>query len=237
MSGAFSNVVNFSVFDFVQRAGKLCLLQSMKTESEYVSSLQSVRFPTQHKQGRSSSSSSTSSIPFSLTTSDTEEVVQRAFRDACDLIKPLNVNEMLHKNGYRTLARLSNFIRKQLNASKLSPQSSQFTDQQGDEEEEEGSDSSTDNGNESESGEECDLRAEDSNEESFLDLSNTSFKEMRIFESLDASKVNSYFKVSRGGDLTYVYVNKQTACWYLMGDKPTLSADRSNRVMQSSNKT
>jgi hypothetical protein len=121
MSGAFSNVVNFSVFDFLQRADKLCLLQSMKTESEYASSLQSVRFPTHHKQGKSSSSSSTSSIPFSLTTSDIEEVVQRAFRDACDLIEPLNVNEMLHKNGYRTLAGLSNFIRKQLNASKLSP--------------------------------------------------------------------------------------------------------------------
>ena len=119
--------------------------------------------PTHHKQAKSSSSSPGSSTPFSLTTSDIEQVVLRAFQDACDAIKPLDVNDVLDKNGYRTLSGLSQFIRKQLNASKLSPRGSQSTEEQ--DEEEVGSDSSTNDENDSESGEQTDPREDDGNEE------------------------------------------------------------------------
>ena len=191
----FSNIVNFSVFDFLQRAVTLCLFQSTKTESEFVASLPSVRFPTHHKQATLLSSSSTSSTPFSLTTSDIEEVVLRAFSDACDLIKPLNVNAVLHKNGYGTMMGLSNFIRKTAESvqtwSKIIPIYRA-------------------------------TRRREVNGGFLLGLSDASFKGMRVFESIDSSKVNSYFKVSRGGGLPDVYLHK-----------PTLSADRLNRVMQT----
>jgi hypothetical protein len=51
MSGPFSSVVNFSVADFLRRAEKLSVLQSIKSEAESNPSFP-FRFPRRHKQAK-----------------------------------------------------------------------------------------------------------------------------------------------------------------------------------------
>ena len=68
-----------------------------------------------------------------------------------------------------------------------------------------------------------------------LDSSDFSFKGMRVKESIDSTKANSYFKVKRTRDTVNVFIHKQTASWVLTTDKPSLSSERLQRVTQERN--
>lgn len=61
----------------------------------------------------------------------------------------------------------------------------------------------------------------------------TTFKGVRVSESIDPSKDNCFFKVRRENDSQQLFLHKQTACWLLSEDKTSLSSDRLSRVMQS----
>jgi hypothetical protein len=89
MSGVSSNIVNFTVLDFLRRADKISALQSIKTEHEYSSGL---RFPKHHKHGKATSVPSSSSSTFtysSLRQVDIKTIVEGAFAAAYELIEPL----------------------------------------------------------------------------------------------------------------------------------------------------
>ena len=89
MSGVSSNIVNFTVLDFLRRADKISALQSIKAEHEYSSN---IRFPTHHKHGKARSGSSSSLLTFnysSLRQADIEAIVEEAFAAAHKLVEPL----------------------------------------------------------------------------------------------------------------------------------------------------
>ena len=50
MSGTFSSIVNFSVQEFLNRAQKLSLLHTIKTESEFDPTNNALIFPKHYKQ-------------------------------------------------------------------------------------------------------------------------------------------------------------------------------------------
>ncbi|CAF3827084.1 unnamed protein product [Rotaria sp. Silwood1] len=235
MSGVSSNIVNFSVLDFLRRADKITALQVIKTEQEYSSGL---RFPKHHKHGKvtrgpSSSSSSSTFTYSSLRPVDIETIVEEAFATAYDLIEPLIGKDTLQTSKYKTTASLSKLIIKHYETSKLKSRSSQlqqvFDDpsKEIDNEDEDEDDEDEEDENEEDEDEEQDLS------HVLLDSSNVSFRGMRVKESIDPKQSDSFFKVRRENDTTDVYIHKQTACWVLTNEKSSLSSDRLKRVTQS----
>ncbi|CAF4478092.1 unnamed protein product, partial [Rotaria magnacalcarata] len=78
MSGTFSSVVNFSVTEFLRRAEKLSVLQTIKSEVESNPDFP-FHFPSHHKQ-------------------EIERIVQHEFADARELVASLNIT-ILNKVG------------------------------------------------------------------------------------------------------------------------------------------
>jgi hypothetical protein len=125
MSGASSSIVNFTVFDFSRRADKISAIQSIKVEHESCMSGVSLRFPRHHKHGRSTSDSNLNSMNSSLKHRDIQQIVEKAFVAAYDLIKPLIDEKVFKRKEYDTIGGLSKFIFKRFHASKLGVRSSQ----------------------------------------------------------------------------------------------------------------
>ncbi len=102
---------------------------------------------------------------------------------------------------------------------------------------EEASDSSSESDNEASDGEaeysasssDSNNDQEESDSECLSNVSNCTFRGMRIYDTVKPSLAQSYFKVSINGQTKFLH--KQTACWSLMHDKTTLSSDRTTRVM------
>jgi hypothetical protein len=246
MSGVSSNIVNFTVLDFLRRADKISALQSIKTEQEHSSNL---RFPKHHKHGKAAnhlpSSSSLSSLYSSLQRADIETIVEKAFSDAYELIEPLIGRDLIKTGEYRTITSLSEFTSKYFKTLKLTTRSSQHqqkvhhdsieesNSQDENEDEEDEEDENDDNGEENEEDEEHEHEEEEIISQIVLDSSNASFKGMRVKESIDPKQTNSFFKVRRENDTVDVYIHKQTACWVMASEKSSLSSDRSKRVTQA----
>jgi hypothetical protein len=242
MSGVSSNIVNFSVLEFLRRADKISALQSIKTEHEYSSSETSLQFPGHHKHGKSSSGpfSSSASSYSSLRRVDIETIVQKAFAAAYDLIKPLIDEGAFQRKGFRTMASLSKFTIRHFQMSKLKDRlSQQLSDDQSEESdsEEEKEEEEEQEVYEGDDDTENQCNGEEEEEqglaEVLLDSSDASFKGMRVKESINSSQADSFFKVRRPNDTADVYIHKQTACWVLMNEKSSLSSDRLKRVTEA----
>jgi hypothetical protein len=252
MSGVSSNIVNFTVLDFLRRADKISALQSIKTEHEYSSGL---RFPKHHKHGKATSVPSSSSSTFtysSLRQVDIKTIVEGAFAAAYELIEPLIRTDTLRTSKYKTMAGLSKSTIKHYKTLKHKTLSSQpqrlFNDsteksnnadeeedneEEEDEEEKEEEDEEEDDVEEDEEEDEEEVKEEQDLSQVLLDSSGASFKGMRVKESIDPTQSDSFFKVRRENDTTDVYIHKQTACWLLTNEKSSLSSDRLTRVTQA----
>ena len=253
MSGVSSNIVNFTVLDFLRRVDKISTLQSIKVEHQLTSDL---RFPKHHKHGKTSGSlpASTTAVNLaSLQRADIDMVVEKAFQDARDLVKPFLREELLNRGQYQTKEALSTSIFSFFKTLKLRPQLSQQQPstssdivqkgimEEGENEEEDEEDDEGDEGEDEseESAEEDDENSdsvtseEEDLSEVILDSSGASFEGMRVREAIDPSQSDSYFKVRRETDANDMYVHKQTASWILTNEKCFLSSDRLRRVTQA----
>lgn len=135
MSGVYSNVVNFTVADFLRRADKISAVQSIQTESESSTTKTPIRFPKHHKEGKDAHPRISFFINSSFGRREIDEVVKMAFDAAYDLIKPLIDEKLFRNNKYHTLEGLCKFTFKSLNSSKLKnnpSESSNFDDYQSD---------------------------------------------------------------------------------------------------------
>jgi hypothetical protein len=220
MSGVSSNIVNFTVLDFLRRTDKISALQCIKIEQEYSSSL---RFPKHHKHGKvargpSSSSPSSTFIYSSLRPIHIQKIVEGAFVTAYELFEPLIGKDTLKTSKYKTMTSFSKLIIKHYETSKLKSRSSQLQQVFDNPSEE------TDNEDEDE---EQDLS------HILLDSSNASFRDMRVKESINPTQSDSFFKVRRENDTPDVYIHSQTACWVLTNEKSSLFSDRLKRATQS----
>jgi hypothetical protein len=114
MSGAFSSIVNFTIEQFVRRAGKLAVLTDIESKSESGQLDCPLQFPKHHKRRRkieaSRKLSSYSSLDL-LTDENIETIISRSYRDAFNLLSKLNVNVALEKKRRTTMQEVSSFIR------------------------------------------------------------------------------------------------------------------------------
>ena len=98
MSGTFSSIVNFSVQEFLNRAQKLSLLHTIKTESEFDPTNSTLIFPKHYKQ-RNKLKQSANVIPNNdtLNVETIAKVVCQAFNDAADFLFRLNIKKFLYE--------------------------------------------------------------------------------------------------------------------------------------------
>ena len=229
MSGSFSSVVNFSVADFIRRAEKLSVLETIKTGAESNSEFP-FRFPRHHKQPKFESNS-TSTLHTSrslLSSSELERIVKRSFNDALEIVAPLGINILDNNGNLATLNEVSMIVKIHLEKTSMINSSNQQPV----------SDSSSESDDELSSFELQDTESssnsddnQDSNPECLSNVSNYTFRGMRVYDGIKPSHTKSYFKVKINGQTKFLH--KQTACWLLMHEKLTLSSDRLRRVMMN----
>lgn len=226
MSGPFSSIVNFSVAEFLRRAEKLSVLQTIKSEAESDASF-SFHFPRHHKQTKLQHFTAIPCISNSLSSGDIEQIVRHAFADARELIASLNVSIFNKAVNSITMDEVSIFVKNHLEKTTQINDSSQAVSSD--------SDSESDDEQNSYDAEYDSMSSVSDNNEEIADseclsnVSNCSFRGMRIYDSIKPSLAQSYFKVIVNGQNKYLH--KQTACWLLMHAKSLLSSDRLKRVM------
>nr|ACD54737.1 unknown [Adineta vaga] len=232
MSGTFSSNVNFTVNQFLGRAGKLSVLQDIERQNEHGESEVSLQFPKHHKRRHKKTVLLTgrSHIPTNIITENTiEQTIFRAFDDAFEILSVLGIDKTLKRAHRDSLKDMSIFVRTQIERMSHTIDYSQnwhdYSDDESDSEPEK---------DVHESDADTESSSEDETEELFANSSQktSQFKKIRIFNDIPTSKMNSYFRIKNDGN--EMFMHKQTACWLLTDNKPTLSSDRCHRVQQSS---
>lgn len=99
MSGAFSTVVNFTVSQFFDRAAKLSVLNSLKSNATQQQLAPVLRFPQHHKHDRSSRAPTTSLEITSFSVRDMEGVIRKAYSDASNLLEGVGITDYLRKKN------------------------------------------------------------------------------------------------------------------------------------------
>jgi len=100
MSGTFSSNVNFTVDQFLRRAGKLSVLQDIERQSEYDESECCLKFPKHHKRCHKKTTPLTDRLQVStniLTENTIEKTISRAFDDAYEMLSILGIDETLKR--------------------------------------------------------------------------------------------------------------------------------------------
>ena len=230
MSGTFSSIVNFSVYEFLQRAQKLSYIESIKCRTKGNSSNAEFLFPRHHKLSKSSdgqqaTSSTNSNLSLSLVA--IENNILRAYADVCQLVVDVN---MYKQNEIFSLEKLSKLAFQQLLKSRIIDYSSPDTydsDFYSDSDESSSEDDEIDP-NDSDQEQSFDDNG-DGQLENLANVSTSTFEGMRIVDKINPALDKSYFVVGING--VKKYLNKQTATWLLSKEKFTLSSDRLKRVM------
>ena len=112
MSGTFSSIVNFSVQEFLNRAQKLSLLHTIKTESEFDPTDSTLIFPKHYKK-RNKLKQSANIIPNNdtLNLEKITKVVCQAFNDGADLLFRFNIKKFLYeKKNIKDIKQVSNYM-------------------------------------------------------------------------------------------------------------------------------
>ncbi|CAF1019546.1 unnamed protein product [Rotaria magnacalcarata] len=226
MSGPFSSIVNFSVAQFLRRAEKLSILQTIKSEAECDPSFP-FHFLHHHKQRKLQNFTATACISNSLSIDDIEQIVRYAFADTCELVSSLNVTVLNKAVNSITMDEVSIFIKNHLEKTIQINDSRQTASSDSESE-------SDDEQNSYDADYDSMLPGSDNDEdisdsECLSNVSNSTSRGMHIYDSIKPSVAQSYFKVTVNSQNKYLH--KQTACWLLTHDKSSLSLYRLKRVM------
>jgi hypothetical protein len=162
--------------------------------------------------------------------------VDRAFKDAFNLLAPLGVEQVLRKSKVVTMKQVSQYIRNHFKKSStkadfLKPKTIDKVIIQSD------SDSdSEDTTTEENKPNEMNLYDYDDEDGNAINLSgDTTDSRLKttkgLCDTINPDLKDSYFLVNINGKKKCLH--KNTAIWYLMDEKHKLSSDRLNRVMQN----
>ncbi|CAF3908791.1 unnamed protein product, partial [Adineta steineri] len=137
MSGTFSSNVNFTVDQFLRRAGKLCVLQDIERQHEYDESGCSLEFPKHHKRRYkkdASPNNHSQDVGDNLTHDTIQNAIFRAFDDAYKMLSALDIDKTLKKSHKSTLNEISTFVRVQIERKSHTTDYSENWDEYSDEE-------------------------------------------------------------------------------------------------------
>jgi hypothetical protein len=238
MSGAFSSVVNFSVNEFLHRASKLSVLQDIKCASEL--NLNNLIFPKHHKLWRRTSPSFFTSTTSSITEKIIEDTVFSAYIEASQILTDCNLSILNPFDKMISFDEVNRLAFQKLARSKQKMSNTQSFQWSNDNQE---SDDDDDGENESDGSNNSYVQPPDNeqtdDDESLTDIdesdpciipnvTSSTIRGMRIFDSIDNSQSESFFRVKINDQEKFIH--KQTATWYLSKNNVKLSSDRLKRV-------
>ncbi|CAF1330428.1 unnamed protein product [Adineta steineri] len=141
------------------------------------------------------------------------------------MLSVLDIDKILEESHKSTLNEINTFVRVQterkFHTTDYSENWGEYSDEESDSEQINTSD-------------DCYVSTESSAEDETEELLSNSnrktseFKVIRIFNEISSSQINSYVRIKHDGKKKFM--RKQTACWLLTDNKPTLSADRLHRI-------
>jgi hypothetical protein len=230
LSGSFSSITTFSVFQFMNKIEKISILNQIKSMEESSSNTYSLKFPVHHKNRRDESFISTNmqNTPL-ITLDDVEKIVIKAYQRAEDIMDCLKLKNILKKNKLNDLDKLSSFIFRELNKKSTVDYSIINNYDAYDSLDDDDMSSEPCEVDLSEFSE--DASDEDEQEEHHLTTSKQTFQGMKIYEKVNSAKMTSYFQIFINNKLYYIH--KQTAARLLTVNKNRLSSDRLLRVKQA----
>ncbi|CAM4815916.1 unnamed protein product [Rotaria magnacalcarata] len=196
LSGTFSSITNFSVFEFMNKIEKISILNKIKSTEESSNATCSIKFPVHHKNRRNESltpMNNQNSPP--ITTADIEKRILKAYKKAESIMNELKLTETLKRNELNDIKKLSSFIFQELSERLIVDYS--FVN---DDDVEQNSDDEASDANDNTS--ECSDADYESNEMFFdndnqnihnVITSKETFQGMKIYEHVDPSKMHNYF--------------------------------------------
>jgi hypothetical protein len=238
ISGTFSVSVNFSVQQYLDRQEKVAVLNSIKTETNSSFTKSKFEFPNHHKAQRNHEQSTT--LPEIIDKQQIEEQVDHAFNDAFNLLAPLGVEQVLRKSKVVTMKQVNQYMcnyfkMSSTEADYLNPKTIDTVVIQSDSDSDSDSEDTTTQDKQNEMNlYDYDSEGEDEDGDDINLSRNTTDSHLktmkRLCDTINPNLKDSYFVVNIDGKKKYLH--KKTALWYLADEKPKLSSDRLNRVMQ-----
>ncbi|CAF1363449.1 unnamed protein product [Rotaria sordida] len=235
LTGTLSSITNFSVFEFLQKIGKISILNQIKSTEETNDAAHSLKFPIHHKnRHRETTMSINTPITSTITTYDIEKIIVKAYAEAQAIMDSLQLTKTLRENNLNDFKKLNEFVFQQLDG-KSTIDYSYFN--------EEDLHDSADNDINSNSEIAVDLSEtnletneccsdEDEANDYHLTSSKETFEGMRVYDQIDPSKKSHYFQIII--NYKQKFIHKQTAARLLSINKNCLSSDRRTRVQQTS---
>jgi hypothetical protein len=242
MSGIFSSVVNFTVNEFLHRASKLSALQQIKFAAEQ--NLNNLIFPKHHKSWKRITPSFFTFTTSTITEKTIEDTIFSAYLEASRILSNCNLSilnpldQMISFDEVNRLA-FEKLARSQQKKSNI--QSFQWSNSsQGSDDDNDDDDDDENEGNKSKHSyaqpyakdytDNDDSSTDTDNSDPYIvpNVTSSTIRGMRIFDSIDDSRSESFFRVKINNQDKFMH--KQSATWYLSKDKIKLSADRLKRV-------
>ncbi|CAF1408727.1 unnamed protein product [Adineta steineri] len=213
------------------RVEKLAALQAIKSSSE--SNNNNLIFPKHHKQSQQKHQVAAMHTTTILTEKLIQDTVFSAYLQACQILSDCNLS-ILDPNGIT----ISSDEVNRLAFQKLTtPQCKIFSQkdhqsnnskQDEDDDYEEYLSQKQYNANNNIDDYDQSISSDESDTDVLPNVSNSTFRGMRIFDSINSNQSASFFSVEVNGQKKFMH--KQAANWYFYKTKPILSSDRSIRV-------
>ncbi|CAF4293122.1 unnamed protein product [Rotaria magnacalcarata] len=234
LSGTFSSITNFSVFEFMNKIEKISILNKIKSTEESSNATCSIKFPVHHKNRRNESltpMNNQNSPP--ITTADIEKIILKAYKKAESIMNELKLTETLKRNELNDLKKLSSFVFQELSERLIVDYSFVNDDDVEQNSDDEASDANDNTSECSDADYELNEMFFDSDNQNIHNVttSKETFQGMKIYEHVDPSKMHNYFTTLINNKKTFIH--KQTAARLLTKTKNSLSPSRLSLAQQT----
>jgi hypothetical protein len=225
LSGSLSSITTFSVSQFMNKIGRISILNQIKSTEESSNNEYSLKFPRHHKNRRDESHASKNiQNVSSITIQDIEKIIIKAYNKAALIMNNFQMTEILKESDLDDIHKLSSFVFHELDKKSTVDYSIinnyDAYDSLDDDDDDDNIINEPDNIDLVEYIEEAPDEHED--EEYNLTTTKQTFYGMKIYEKINSTKINNYY-----------YMHKQTATRLLTVNKNHLSSDRRFRVKQT----
>jgi hypothetical protein len=218
----------------MSQVGKISMLNQIKSTEESNNNEYSLKFPRHHKYRRDESNvSATTQNVSAVTIQDIEKIIIKAYEKAESIMNNFQLTEILKQSNLNDISKLSSFVFHELNKRSTVDHSVINNHDAYDSLDDDDEDYATNQSHDIDLVEYSeDSSDEHEEEECNLETTKQTFHGMKIYEKINSTKLNNYFKILINNK--HYYMHKQTAARLLTINKNRLSSDRRFRVKQTS---
>ncbi|CAF3724616.1 unnamed protein product [Rotaria sordida] len=234
LSGSLSSITTFSVSQFINKIGKISILNQIKSTQESSNNEYSLKFPRHHKNRRDESHASTNiqNVP-TITIQHIEKIIIKAYNKAVIIMNNLLITEILKESNLDDIHKLSSFVFHKLDKRSTVDYSIINNFDAYDSLDDDDNDNIVNEPSNIDLLEYIEESPDEHEHEAYnLTTSKQTFFGMKIYEKINSTKINNYFKIIINHK--HYYMHKQTPARLLTVNKNHLSSDRRFRVKHTS---